>query len=443
MQKNRLSLSLILTIALLFALPGIASAVSLNPVQENLYRPEYIDRTEYILVQDQDSRLYGVYDTAGQQIIPSEYGYLDSLSYGYFEAINEEGLNNHALLSAAGEEIIDYQYAAFEMLSPKFCAAVVLEPTEGEMYDYAGGLLGGGEHYLVTRYDVYNLETAAMIGSLERAQYQQAMVHGNWLYIEDREGNAKIYDETLTPLDVEVQYLSCAYEVSDDNLVRLSDGKVILEDCSNFSEDLDSNTLRVWRSSGVGLCDLEGNPLIPAEYEKIGMVYGHYAPVVQDGLMGLYDLAAGALVVPCEYDDIPYTMAGGEARYEFNGYVLVKKDDKLGFSNTSGEITCEIKYPANTVTQHGCSLSVVDMDGSLHLIAGDGVQTKLDVSEIDKYSSGLGDLLIVSKDEKSGVIDWHGEEVLPLEYASYDLLITESGSAVLDQSAGTLYGVTR
>ncbi len=40
-------------------------------------------------------------------------------------------------------------------------------------------------------------------------------------------------------------------------------------------------------------------------------------------------------------------------------------------------------------------------------------------------------MLIVSKGESYGLVDWHGEEVLPLEYKSYDLEITDNANAVI------------
>lgn len=438
MQKKVFALALVL----MLAVASVASAVTLTPVLENVRRPDYVDESEFIIAQDADSRLYGVYNTAGEVVVPFEYGYMDDEKFGHFEVINEEGLNNHALVNGKGEKVIDFQYAAFEIISPKYCAAVTLEPTDGEVYDYAGGFAGNGEHYLVTAYDIYDLTTGSRLGSLERSQYERAAAHGDYLWVEDREGNIAVYDSTLARQDVQAKYLTSAYETVSGDCVAISNGQVVLENCSSVSEDSDTQTLRVWRDGKVGLCDLNGNMLIPAEYDSVGIVRLGYAPVEQGDLYGLYDINAGKLVVPCQYTDVPYTMAGGIARYECNGYVLVQQDEKYGFCDLNGNVTCEIKYAKNAVTLHGASFSVTDMDGSLYLVAADGVQTKLEgVTEINKYSGGLGDLLIATKGDKSGVIDWHGEEVLPFEYASYDLSITDSGSAVIVDE--TVYAVAR
>ena len=101
----------------------------------------------------------------------------------------------------------------------------------------------------------------------------------------------------------------------------------------------------------------------------------------------------------------------------YNGYVCVEKDGKVGFVDTDGQVTCELKYGAAGVTQHGCTLTVTDLDGSIYIVAADGTQTQTDFDEVDEYSGGDGSLLIVSKNDAYGLVDWHGNEVLPLEYA--------------------------
>lgn len=65
------------------------------------------------------------------------------------------------------------------------------EPTESEDYDYSGGFLGGGEHYVVTAYDVYDLEAGQKVGSLSREDCDTAVPHGDYLYVEDRRRSSR------------------------------------------------------------------------------------------------------------------------------------------------------------------------------------------------------------------------------------------------------------
>ena len=433
-MRKTLLWMLILVLAL--CMPTMALGVTLETVLDDVGDIECVDETNYLIVQSNDTRLYGLYNTAGEQLMPCEYGFLGHAGYGFFEAINEEGLNNHALLSENGSVVIDYNYAAFELFNERWGAAVILEETDGEVYDYSGGFLGGGTHYLVTRYDIYDLAAAKLVGSLEREQYNRCTPYGDYLFIEDRNDQITVYDANLTALDIKVEYLHKGYDVVDGNAVCVADGKVIRENCTNISYDSSTGLIKVWgKNAGVGLYESEGNELIPCEYDSIGMVYDGYAPVELNGMTGLYDIKGGKLAVPCEYDDVKYFGLGTINRYMHNGYACVEKDGKVGFVDANGNVTCEIKYASGAVTQHGCSLSVTDMDGSVYLIAGDGTQTKTDFDEISEYSGGDGSLLVVTKGDASGLVDWHGEEVLPLEYKSYDLEITDNADAVIVDGA--------
>ena len=139
---------------------ALAENTTLTAVELNVDSLEYVDESRCLIARDADTRLYGLYSTAGEAMIPCEYGLLADAGYGFFEAINDDGLNSHALLRESGEAVTGWEYAAFEVLNERWGLAVTLEPTESEDYDYSGGFLGGGEHYVVTAYDVYDLEAA-------------------------------------------------------------------------------------------------------------------------------------------------------------------------------------------------------------------------------------------------------------------------------------------
>ena len=134
-----------LTAALMMlCMTALGEETVLTPVELNVDSLEYVDETHYLIARDADSRLYGLYNTDGEMLIPCEYGLLAYADYGFFEAINEDGLNTHALLRADGQAVTGWEYAAFEILNEKWGLAVTLEPTESEDYDYSGGFLGGG-----------------------------------------------------------------------------------------------------------------------------------------------------------------------------------------------------------------------------------------------------------------------------------------------------------
>lgn len=429
-MKKGLSIILAAVLALVCA-AALAENTTLTAVELNVDSLEYVDESRCLIARDADTRLYGLYSTAGEAMIPCEYGLLADAGYGFFEAINDDGLNSHALLRESGEAVTGWEYAAFEVLNERWGLAVTLEPTESEDYDYSGGFLGGGEHYVVTAYDVYDLEAGQKVGTLSREACDTAIPHGDYLYVEDRQDVIHVYDKALAPVEAEVTSLYNAYGEADGNAVCLSDGRVIAEDAYSAYEDTESGYIKVNGSNGIRLVDAEGNVLVPEGFDSIGVVYDGYVTVEQNDLYGLYDLAGGRLAVPCEYDEIHYFGLATVYRYVHNGFVCVEKDGKVGFVDTDGQVTCELKYGAAGVTQHGCTLTVTDLDGSIYIVAADGTQTKTDFDEVDEYSGGDGSLLIVGKGDAYGIADWHGNLVLPLEYKSYELTITDFADAVI------------
>ena len=113
-------IAVLMTMALmLMSAAALGEGNALTPVELNVDSLEYVDETHYLIARDADSRLYGLYNTDGEMLIPCEYGLLAYAEYGFFEAINEDGLNTHALLRADGQAVTGWEYAAFEILKRK------------------------------------------------------------------------------------------------------------------------------------------------------------------------------------------------------------------------------------------------------------------------------------------------------------------------------------
>ncbi len=73
---------LILVLAL--CMPTMALGVTLETVLDDVRDIECVDETNYLIVQSNDTRLYGLYNTAGEQLMPCEYGFLGHAGYGFF-----------------------------------------------------------------------------------------------------------------------------------------------------------------------------------------------------------------------------------------------------------------------------------------------------------------------------------------------------------------------
>ena len=97
------------------------------------------------------------------------------------------------------------------------------------------------------------------------------------------------------------------------------------------------------------------------------------------------------------------------------------------------------------VEVNGASATYTDLEGKKHILAADGVDTVLDEAhqEIRPLYHGSGLLYeFQDADYKKGLIDWHGNELLPI--GQYDLELSGDGRYLIDNTdydAGILYEV--
>ena len=381
------------------------------------------------IIDTNDEYLEGVFDVQGNVLVPCEYVSLSD--YGvcsYYTVQNEDGVNKMGAVNAAGEMVMPMEYGNIDFLSEKWGLGVKLEVTDTEPYDYQA--LFGDENYIVTAYDVYDLATGALAGTLSREQLNSVEAYGDYLYVEDRSGVISVYDAALSKVG-EVDSLYEAYASTDEGVVSLSTGEVVVPGY-RFYADLGHGLLAVSNDEYmVGVADLEGNLVADCVYDS---VYEYdilgYARVSHEDKYGLIDLE-GNLVVPCEYDGIERVNYGGDYVYALNGYACVEVADRYGYVALNGEVTCEPTYVSDTVI--GLSMIVPDITGQLCIVAADGVVTPTDYAEFAPYPGGDGMMLKAKNSEEMwGLIDWHGNVILDFEYDySSAILIAPDGSAVL------------
>ena len=436
---------LIALVALALCVPAMAEApaaqISLEPAGSFSAYANFEDDCARV-IDENDEYLMGVFDIQGNELIPFSYPALDD--YGvcsYYTVQAEDGVNMLGALNAAGEVVVPLAYGDIDFLSEKWAVGVKLEVTDGEDYDYQA--LFGDENYIVTAYDVYDLESAAMVGTLTREQMSSIEAHGDYIFVEDHAGEVTMYDAAFSALGT-ADSLYEAYGSSDEGVVFLPTGEVVAPGY-RFSGDLGSGLLCVSDENyDYGVIDLAGNVIV--DFGAYDTIYDYdesgYARVEKDDKYGLIDLA-GNLVVPCEYDGFESLSYGGRYVYGLNGYACVEKDGKYGYvSLETGEVTCPINYASPTII--GLSMIVPDISGELYIIAADGTTTATSYAEFNEYPGGDGTLLkAMTAEEKWGLVDWHGNVLVEpvYDYASA-MLISPDGTAVLLSSEDGMDGFT-
>ena len=420
---------LIALVALALCVPAMAEApatqISLEPAGSFSAYANFEDDCARV-IDENDEYLMGVFDIQGENIIPCEYGDLSQYSVSsYYTVINESGVNKVGALNAAGELVIPMEYGDIDFLSEKWAVGVKLEVTDDE-------------NYIVPAYDVYDLEGAAMVGTLTREQMDNAEAHGDYLFIEDREGTVTMYDPAFSALGT-TEYIYEAYDSSEEGVVFLPTGEVVAPGY-RFSSDLGSGLLCVSDENyDYGVIDLAGNVIV--DFGAYDTIYDYdesgYARVEKDDKYGLIDLA-GNLVVPCEYDGFESLSYGGRYVYGLNGYACVEKDGKYGYvSLETGEVTCPINYASPTII--GLSMIVPDISGELYIIAADGTTTATTYVEFNEYPGGDGTLLkAMTAEEKWGLVDWHGNVLVEpvYDYASAMLISADATAMLVDSEDG-------
>lgn len=395
-------LALLLCAALCFnALAEATLAYEIRNLEVNM-----IDGSDYLRIRGDAGYYLAKMD--GTQLSAADYSYQMHYDDGLFVTVkaNGDGLNAWGALDETGAEVIPFQYGNIKVLSPEWAVCVTLTPAESEEeYDFF--MMGSDVNCNIETVDIYSLKGPGLVTTLDRAHYSDSGVYGETLYVQDR-GTGAISAYDIQGNVTETEYSS------------IYDPKYEATDLSYF--DIDTG-LR-------GLKDADGNVILEPTYGMIFDFDGGYAKVTAgDGeKYGLID-QTGALVIPTEYDDIEYAFSSdqpyeGEDRYENCGYFCVVKDGKIGFAKAGGEVTCALKYDMDAGGFFNQGISTVgNVDGRTIVLAADGVETEIPTDEYS-YADAVMSCTqgrfyrVSSPDYDYGVIDWHGNEVLPCEYHS-------------------------
>lgn len=362
---------------------------------------------------------YGMYSVEGEALTGDLYRSF-SASKGYITAqlsSPEDPLNAGGLFDTTGATLIPFQYGDVRVESTEWALGVVLAEAQADNYDYEN--LSGDSFYLIQSVDVYHLPEGKCVATLTRDQFVDAQAVNHCLNIQSRS------DNTISCYDAEFNQLGTG-------LSDLSDDTYAPSDFQTFREN-----------GQEGVMDAEGNVIMEPSFNYVETtVRGGYFRVSTGEYYGLADLN-GNVVVPAEYDSIksginaPVDETGNYSSYVAHGYAIVVKDGKIGYVAVGdGKVTCEPTYAEKSFQDiSGMSSMLTDLEGNVHIVAADGVDTVLEgYDEVRSlsYSSGMF-YRVANADGLVGMIDWHGNEVLPCEFSS--LSLSGDGQYVLVDSA--------
>ena len=380
-----------------------------------------------LIVQNED-RTYQVMDAEGNMLSDA---YRDmNLRNGFFRVANEDGINNLGLLDGKGQLIIPPEYGDVDVLSDLWQYAVVLTEATSENYDYKA--FGGKGFYLIDHVDIYYRGGKA--GSLNRMEWKSASVYGDYLRVQNRDGNYVFYNREMQPSAREANGGS-EYDEDYRNKIIWHQGsgqQAFTSSCTLTPEEVVQD-LRVEKGS---VLDLQGNVIgdVSAYKSASAPVEGYIKVRNGADLYGVTD-RNGREILPCAYDML-LTDYRGTAE---TGYVYAEKGGKGGYVNLETGEEAGFIYSKDAIdTRYACYAKVNDLDGSIIVISAAVGKLPVQYKELRSYyaTRGIHHRMAIVQDmqDRAGVIGLLGEEIVPLDgtfTSAYDLSISNDGSLIL------------
>lgn len=353
-------------------------------------------------------------DLSGNALTDEIYGSFSS-EYGYVMArrtAQEEGdVNTYGLLTQAGEVVIPCEYGDIKLRSDDWAVCYRLKEADANNYDYET-FFGEDAWFLIDSVDLYHLgdDGVTLVHTFPREAFLDYYIVGDYINIQNRS------DEKVTMYDGDFNV------VTEDLRSVYDDGEVMTGDYETFYEN-----------GQYGIRDREGNVIVEPCYRTIYDVSGDLVRVSTGEKEGLIDLN-GQVKVPVEYDSVRLNYYGPKDYEGFDaaGYVAVERDGKAAFCDLNGNETMEAKYAADNVDVRGASATMTDLEGNVHILAADGVDTVLDEAHKDCRALSYGNGILytfTNEDYNDGLMDWHGNEILPAKYRT--IALSGDGSMLL------------
>lgn len=212
----------------------------------------------------------------------------------------------------------------------------------------------------------------------------------------------------------------------------------------------EKTVLQYQKDGKYGIIDFNGKDITKPIYEEIrNMPYREGELIVKkDGKYGVININGGKLV-NFEYDYITGdNYYSTEKEYALDGYIVGKNDEngkmQYGYLNSDRQQYLETDfdriYRMNNVKDDANTYLVAEKDGNIQLYKNDKVLLDNNYQAIN-YNEDSG-LLILQKDNKFGVTDLNGKQILNVEYDQIQIpgnyiLATKNGNSETYDLAGT------
>ncbi len=377
-----------------------------------------------LLIQDNDEKVqktlylisnngkYGIVDSSHNFILQPVFDEIIPLfAHNYHYA---DYYGDRVYLTIGGREESFRQYNTLVVRDDT--PLVVRSGDSWRLYSYDGDLLNDEEYISVYYYYLYILKNERGYGLMLRDRVSHPCSFDKvWIKVMKR--NSGMADQIAVRFEKnQKQGLYVA-----DNVLKYPNHIEYFIDANYDSLDICDDRVLV-KSNHYGLLDFKGDEILELSYDSIVFVsdYSHFI-IANNGFQGVVG-KNNEVIVPCEYDSLE--LVGKSYKGIKNGQCF--------FISSDGRCIKQVVF-------HEID-SVTYREGEL-IYGKDDFQKKLDVineyaakhhfspqqySELKKdnkaYSYPESDLFFISTDDKVGVIDKTGREIVPIHYIGAGLI---------------------
>ncbi len=227
----------------------------------------------------------------------------------------------------------------------------------------------------------------------------------------------KDYYCKLDPAQLPEQYY---VEVKKGNKLGIltSDGHWLLEP---IYEQIDTRNTNLWRVEKEGLQNLFTRKgfLLPFQFEQVYQLTEPYYNVAKDGRWGVYNQKEKRMEIPLEYQELDYCY-GCEAK---GNYLFAKKAGKWGVIDFQNKVLLPFEYEHEHAHMRSDEMILSLYKNGEQLWINLKTKEELPYKAHLEKTVDMPDTVVVAqgfmrieKQEKYGLIDPKGKEILPMRY---------------------------
>jgi hypothetical protein len=219
--------------------------------------------------------------------------------------------------------------------------------------------------------------------------------------------------------------------------IRIQGKEAIIDSVGSFivkpfydEVDFFTDTLLIFvENEKYGLCDLNGNPILTANFEYIGKLIDNRAIIVDQGKIG-YVNESGIIIIPPSYEVYPNYQSYSNFK---TGLAKVRKNGKAGLIDRNGKIFVPFNYGEIGVVSDLIACMKNDRWGFIDKMGKERI--KMTYGFAESFENGCG---IITKDSLMGVIDINEKTVIQNVYSSINWL---DDTKLLQVETGGLFGL--